>query len=84
MTVFPNYMDVKVVGSPALHMVYSEVDLKGSENVQVCGPKQQECNFALAARPIDLQLTQWLSTVITEDVAEEIYQLCNGPFRRQD
>ena len=62
-TMLPGHMDVKVVGSRAPHMVYSEVGLKGSENVQVGGPKQQGCNCALAARPIDLQLTQWLSNV---------------------
>jgi len=37
-TVFPEHMEVKVVGSPALHVLYSEVGLKGSENVQVGGP----------------------------------------------
>ena len=36
-TVFPDHLEVKVVGSPALHVLYSEVGLKGSENVQVGG-----------------------------------------------
>ena len=34
-TVFPDHLEVKIVGSPALHVLYSEVGLKGSENVQV-------------------------------------------------
>ena len=51
---------------------------------QLNGPRQQECNLALAARPIDLELMQWLSAVDTEDVTEGIHQLCNDPFRRQD
>ena len=37
-TVFPDHLEVKAVGSPALHVLYSEVGLKGSENVQVGGP----------------------------------------------
>ncbi len=37
-TVFPDHLEVKVAGSPALHVLYSEVGLKGSENVQVGGP----------------------------------------------
>jgi DNA invertase Pin-like site-specific DNA recombinase len=37
-TVFPDHLEVKIVGSPALHVLYSEVGLKGSENVQVGGP----------------------------------------------
>jgi hypothetical protein len=37
-TVFPDHMEVKIVGSPALHVLYTEVGLKGSENVQVGGP----------------------------------------------
>ena len=37
-TVFPDHLEVKVVGSPALHVLYSEVGLKASENVQVGGP----------------------------------------------
>jgi hypothetical protein len=37
-TVFPAHLEVKVAGSPALHVLYSEVGLKGSENVQVGGP----------------------------------------------
>ena len=36
--VFADHLEVKVVGSPALHVLYSEVGLKGSENVQVGGP----------------------------------------------
>jgi site-specific DNA recombinase len=36
-TVFPDHLEVKVVGSPVLHVLYSEVGLKGSENVQVGG-----------------------------------------------
>jgi site-specific DNA recombinase len=37
-TVFPDHLEVNIVGSPALHVLYSEVGLKGSENVQVGGP----------------------------------------------
>ena len=37
-TVFPDHLEVKIVGSPAFHVLYSEVGLKGSENVQVGGP----------------------------------------------
>jgi len=37
-TVFPDHLEVKIVGNPALHVLYSEVGLKGSENVQVGGP----------------------------------------------
>ena len=37
-TVFPDHLEVKVAGSAALHVLYSEVGLKGSENVQVGGP----------------------------------------------
>ena len=39
-TVFPDHLEVKIVGSPALHVLYSEVGLKGSENVQVGDPTQ--------------------------------------------
>jgi len=36
-TVFPDRLEVKVAGSPAIHVLYSEVGLKESENVQVGG-----------------------------------------------
>ena len=37
--VYPDHLEIKVVGSPALHVLYSEVGLKGSENVQVGGQR---------------------------------------------
>jgi hypothetical protein len=47
--VCPDHLEVKVFGSPAFHVLLSEVGLKVPENVGVGGPTQQLCNLALAS-----------------------------------
>jgi site-specific DNA recombinase len=46
--VFPDHLEVKVVGSPTINVLFSEVGLKVPENVRVGDPMQQFCNQALA------------------------------------
>jgi hypothetical protein len=50
-TVFPDHLEVSVIGAPALNVRLCEVGLKESEIVGVGGPTQQECNLPLAIAP---------------------------------
>jgi hypothetical protein len=47
--VFPDHLEVKVVGSPAINVLMFEVGLKVPEIVGVGDPKQQICYQALAS-----------------------------------
>jgi hypothetical protein len=49
--VFPDHLEVKVNGTPALNVLYGEVGLKLPEIVGVGGPTQQICHHTLAALP---------------------------------
>jgi adenosyl cobinamide kinase/adenosyl cobinamide phosphate guanylyltransferase len=48
-TIFPDHLEVTVVGAPALNVLYSDVGFMGSEIVGVGDPKQQISYRALAA-----------------------------------
>jgi hypothetical protein len=47
--VFPDHLEVKVVGSPPINVLLSEVGLKVPENVAVGGPTSTISDWRLAA-----------------------------------
>lgn len=73
--VFPDHLEVKVVGSPPINVLLSEVGLKVPEIVGVGGPTRPECHPALA--PDGLNPLHALSEVDYQDCArlEQVYEL---------
>jgi hypothetical protein len=56
--VLPDHLEVKVVGSPSVNVLRSEVGRKVPEIVGVGDPKQQICHQALAVRECSRPLSQ--------------------------